>query len=68
MDKQINHDKHHDKSKARTHRLSKKVQEGKGQEKAQSEKKIPHSKNRGGKKLTIRYVYHENILVHEPIP
>ena len=37
-----------------------KVQVGKGQEKAQSEKDS-HSKNRGGKKtkLTIRYLYHE---------
>ena len=37
-----------------------KVQGGKDQEKAQSEKDS-HSKNRGGKKtkLTIRYVYHE---------
>ena len=41
----------------------KKVQEGKDQEKAQSEKDS-HSKNRDGKnKLTIRYMYlyHENI-------
>ena len=40
----------------------KKVQVGKDQEKAQSEKDS-HSKNRGGKKtkLTIRYLYHENI-------
>ena len=39
----------------------KKVQVGKDQEKAQSEKDS-HSKNRGGKKnkLTIRYLYHEN--------
>ena len=39
---------------------SKKVQVGKDQEKAQSEKDS-HSKNRGGKKtkLTIRYLYHE---------
>ena len=38
----------------------KKVQVGKDQEKAQSEKDS-HSKNRGGKKtkLTIRYSYHE---------
>ena len=38
----------------------KKVQEGKDQEKVQSEKDS-HSKNRGGKKnkLTIRYLYHE---------
>ena len=38
-----------------------KVQVGKDQEKAQSEKD-PHSKNRGGEKnnnLTIRYLYHE---------
>ena len=38
-----------------------KVQAGKDQEKAQSEKDS-HSKNRGGKKtnkLTIRYLYHE---------
>ena len=40
--------------------LFKKVQVGKDQEKAQSEKDS-HSKNRGGKKtkLTIRYIYHE---------
>ena len=39
-----------------------KVQVGKDQEKAQSEKDS-HSKNRGGEKnkLTIRYLYHENI-------
>ena len=39
---------------------NKKVQVGKDQEKAQSEKDS-HSKNRGGKKtkLTIRYLYHE---------
>ena len=39
-----------------------KVQVGKDQEKAQSEKDS-HSKNRGGKKtkLTIRYLYYENI-------
>ena len=39
---------------------TKKVQVGKDQEKAQSEKDS-HSKNRGGKKtkLTIRYLYHE---------
>ena len=39
-----------------------KVQVGKDQEKAQSEKDL-HSKNRGGKKTkpTIRYLYHENI-------
>ena len=41
--------------------LFKKVQEGSGQEKAQSERNA-HSKNRGGKtKLTIRYLYLENI-------
>ena len=40
----------------------KKVQVGKDQEKAQSEKNF-HSNNRDGKKtkLTIRYLYHENI-------
>ena len=40
--------------------LIKKVQVGKYQEKAQSEKDS-HSKNRGGKrtKLTIRYLYNE---------
>ena len=40
----------------------KKVQVGKDQEKAQSEKDS-HSKKRDGKKikLTIRYLYHENI-------
>ena len=40
----------------------KKVQVGKDQEKAQSEKDS-HSKNRGGKKtkVTIRYLYHKNI-------
>ena len=39
----------------------KKVQVGKDQEKAQSEKDS-HYKNRGGKKqLTITYLYHENI-------
>ena len=40
--------------------IYKKVQVGKDQEKAQSEKDS-HSKNRGGKKtkLTIRYLYHE---------
>ena len=39
-----------------------KVQVGNDQEKAQTEKDS-HSKNRGGKKtkLTIRYLYHENI-------
>ena len=39
---------------------SKKVQVGKDQEKAQSERDS-HSKNRGGKKtkLTIRHLYHE---------
>ena len=43
-------------------RIRKKVQVGKDQEKAQSEKDS-HSKNRGEKKqLTIRYLYHENIL------
>ena len=42
--------------------LCEEVQVGKDQEKAQSEKDS-HSKNRGGKKtkLTIRYLYHENI-------
>ena len=42
----------------------KKVQVGKDQEKAHSEKDS-HSKNRCGKKtkLTIRYLYHENIIV-----
>ena len=42
-----------------TARCLKKVQVGKDQEKAQSEK---DSKNRGGKKtkLTIRHLYHEN--------
>ena len=42
--------------------LIKKVQVCKDQEKAQSEKDS-HSKNRCGKKtkLTIRYLYHENI-------
>ena len=41
---------------------STKVQVGKDQEKALSEKDS-HSKNRDGKKtkLTIRYLYHENI-------
>ena len=41
----------------------KKVQVGKDQEKAQSEKD-PHSKNRGGKKtkLRIRYLYHKHIV------
>ena len=39
----------------------KKVQVGKDQENAQSEKDS-RSKNQGGKKkLTIRYLYHENI-------
>ena len=40
--------------------VSKKVQVGKDQEKAQSERDS-HSKNRGGKKtkLTIRHLYHE---------
>ena len=39
-----------------------KVQVGNDQEKAQSEK-YSHSKNRGGEKtkLTIKYLYHENI-------
>ena len=43
-----------------TRRPYKKVQVGKDQEKAQSEKDS-HSKNRGGKKtkLTVRYLYHE---------
>ena len=43
--------------------MDKKVQVGKDQEKAQSEKDS-HSKNRGGKKtkLTIRYLYHETIV------
>ena len=38
-----------------------KVQVGKDQEKAQSEKDSHSNKNRGGKKtkLTIRYLYHE---------
>ena len=42
--------------------LGKKVQVGIDQEKAQSEKDS-HSINQGGKKtkLTIRYLYHENI-------
>ena len=42
--------------------IQKKVQVGKDQEKAQSEKDS-HSKNQGGEKtkLTIRYLYHENI-------
>ena len=42
--------------------IRKKVQVGKDQEKAQSEKDS-HSKNRDMKKskLTIRYLYHENI-------
>ena len=42
--------------------IQKEVQVGKDQEKAQSEKDS-HSKNQGGKKtkLTIRYLYHENI-------
>ena len=39
------------------HFMNKKVQEGKNQEKVQSEKDS-HSKNRGGKK-PIRYLYHE---------
>ena len=42
--------------------VSLKVQVGKDQEKVQSEK-VSHCKNRGRKKnkLTIRYLYHENI-------
>ena len=42
--------------------MRKKVQVGKDQEKAQSEKDS-HSKNQGGEKnkLTIRHLYHENI-------
>ena len=42
--------------------LNKKVQVGKDQEKAQSEKDSL-SKNQDGKKtkITIRYLYHENI-------
>ena len=42
--------------------MLKKVQVGKDQEKAQSEKD-PHSKNRDGEKtkLTIMYLYHENM-------
>ena len=40
--------------------VDEKVQVGKGQEKEQSEKDS-HSKNRDGKKVTIRYLYHENI-------
>ena len=42
--------------------MKEKVQVGKDQEKAQSEKDS-HSKNRGGKKNkpTIKYLYHENI-------
>ena len=42
--------------------LNKKVQVGNDQEMAQSEKDF-HSKNRDGKKtkLTIKYLYHENI-------
>ena len=38
-----------------------KVRVGKDQEKAQSEKDSHSKKKRGGKKLTIRYLYHENI-------
>ena len=38
----------------------KKVQVGNDQEKAQSEWNS-HSKNRGGKKLKIRYLYFQNI-------
>ena len=41
--------------------MCKEVQIGKDQEKAQSEKDS-HSKNRDGKELTIRYLYHENIV------
>ena len=44
-------------------KLDKKVQAGKDQEKAQSEKDS-HSKNRGGKKPTIGYLYHETY--HKP--
>ena len=46
----------------KTARCLKKVQVGKDQEKAQSEKDS-HSKNRGEKnqQLTIRHLYHENI-------
>ena len=42
--------------------VSEKVQAGKDQEKAQSEKD-PHPINRDGKKtkLTIKYLHHENI-------
>ena len=41
------------------------VQVGKDQDQAQSEKDS-HSKNRDGKnKLTIRYLYHENISLAE---
>ena len=44
--------------------IDEKVQVGKDQEKAQSEKDS-HNKNRDGKKqtnkLTVRYFYHENI-------
>ena len=44
---------------------NKEVQEGKDQENAQSEEDS-HSKNRSGKnKLTIRYLYHENISLSE---
>ena len=48
--------------KSTSQRCHRKVQVGKDQEKAQSEKDS-HSKNRGGKKtkLTIRYLYHINI-------
>ena len=47
-------------------KCGKKVQVGKDQEKAQSEKDS-HSKNRGGKKtkLTIRYLYHETSLYRD---
>ena len=43
-------------------KIFEKVQVGKDQEKALSEKDS-HTKNRGGKnpKLTSRYLYHENI-------
>ena len=49
---------YHEKTKPQIN--CKKVQVGKDQEKAQSEKDS-HSKNRGGKKTkpTIRYLYHE---------
>ena len=42
--------------------ILKKVQAGKDQEKVQSEKRLPLQKPRWEKtKLTIRYLYHENI-------